>query len=145
MIILIHHKTAEITSGKTTLSCLRLDLRQRLLFQIIQNIICGVSILDLVSLGPAFSTEAHQRAASQQNTQGNYDCGADDLPKHTCAGFRTILYLNSANIWGCYLCFSVKERRVLHVWTFFRKHEEQSSRYSWEPVAKDIYDNSKRL
>lgn len=62
-------------------------------FNMSHEIVCRVPSLDLVILCPASSTETNKRAACQQYTEGNYNCGADYLWKHTHANF-----CNSLNV-----------------------------------------------
>lgn len=56
-------------------------------FDFCHKIICRVSLLDMVILGPASSTETHKSAPSKHYTEGNYNCGGDNLSKSTHADF----------------------------------------------------------
>lgn len=64
-------------------------------FNLSHEIVCRVPSLDLVILGPASSTETNKRAACQQYTECNDNCGADYLWKHTHANFSVILWMSN--------------------------------------------------
>lgn len=51
-------------------------------FNLSHKIFCRVSLWALVTAVPASSAETHKRASSQQYTEGNYNCGADQLSKN---------------------------------------------------------------
>lgn len=65
-------------------------------FYINHKNICRVSLLDLVILGPAASTEAHKRAPYQKKTECNYNCVADYLSKaQTCTPGSHFLWVQN--------------------------------------------------
>lgn len=72
------------TTTSTLVSWWGDSLKQRLVFWFITNqrflwSVKWVCLLGLDFLGPASSTETHKRASTQEDAEGNDDCGADDL------------------------------------------------------------------